>query len=198
MGGVAGAAATATATAAAFACRQPGGGSAARCTGCSIGGAARGGPRIVARIRSSAEGRGRFVLLNRFLGPRGGTGRGAGAGHRRGIVAAPTRVTLSASFFFFFGTVRCRGAGAGEGAGARRCADSASSSSPIDAANDEKSSSLITRRFFGSTASLSPAAWRAALALRRLLCSSIQPWTSSTAEYSQSSIVPLSPNFASW
>ena len=153
-------------------CRQPGGGSAARCTGRGGGARICGGacPGVVARIRSMADGRFRASLLKR------GTARcgGRGAGARFGIAAdAPTLVIfLSDSLrgsFFFFGTVRTRGGGAGAGAGGggegrRRGASSASN----EDANDAKSSSEMTRRFFGG-APLSPEASRAALALRRLL-----------------------------
>ena len=101
-------------------CRQPGGGSAARCTGRGGGARDMGGacPGVVARIRSMADGRFRASLLKR------GTARcgGRGAGARFGIAAdAPTLVIfLSDSLrgsFFFFGTVRTRGGGAGAGAG---------------------------------------------------------------------------------
>ena len=103
--------------------------------------------------------------------------------------------------FFFLGTVLTRGGGAGAGAGGgaagggegfRRGASSVSN----DEAKDAKSSSLITRRFLGGAPD-KPEASRAALALRRLLWFAIHCCTSSTAEYSQSSTVPLSPNLAS-
>ena len=89
---------------------------------------------------------------------------------------APTRVTFlrdSLRGCFFIGTVRTRGGGAGAGAGGAAGAGegfrrTGASSASRDEAKDAKSSSEMTRRFFGGAPD-NPEASRAALALRRLL-----------------------------